>query len=212
MHIEVTGFFDDRSGERLGIESGCEAHRRAGRTRQLREAAPHGHHIRRPADPAHEARDGSAGRPARHHRLDLLRAGHLRVRSDPGALGRDSRHSGGRHVRDAVLRLSRRRQAADRHRPVGHYPAAAAAAARAHRRAGEALLARAGDLQTAPLRARRPGNRGLQVPHHEGDRGRSDRSARRRRAISRITPHRRHSCGAPRSTNCRSSSTSCRAA
>ncbi len=51
---------------------------------------------------------------ARHHRVDLLRAGHLHVRPDPGARRHHRRDAGGRGVRDAVLRLQRRDQDAQR--------------------------------------------------------------------------------------------------
>ena len=57
------------------------------------------------------ARDGPAGRIARYHGIHLLRAGHRRVRSDPGAHRCDQRHSRNRDVRDAVLRVPRDGQA-----------------------------------------------------------------------------------------------------
>ena len=58
-------------------------------------------------------------------------------------------------------------------------------------------------LQAAPLRPRRPRDRGLQVPHHDGDRGRRADPP----GVEGGQPHhagRRRSCAAPRSMNCRS--------
>ena len=82
-------------------------------------------------------------------------------------------HSGGRDVRDAVLRLPRRRQAPDRHRACRSVILLLLLPLlRDRRRPGEALLAGTDHIQAAPLRPGRPGNRGLQVPHHDGDRGR----------------------------------------
>src|SRR5207244_730744 len=55
-----------------------------------------------------------ARRAARHHRFDLLRSGHLRLRPDPGARRLDRRPAGGRGVRDALLWLQRPHQARKR--------------------------------------------------------------------------------------------------
>ena len=80
-----------------------------------------------------------------------------------------------------------------------------------HRRRGEAVLARAGAVQAAPLRPRRQEDHGLQVPLDDGGRGRrrgAPGHAQRQRASRRSAP----SCAAPRSTSCRSSSTCCRGA
>ncbi len=60
-------------------------------------------------------------------------------------------------------------------------------------------------LQAAPLRPRRPGNCGLQVPHHAGDRGRRpDPPGLAHRQSDH--PHRRRAAPLPHWTNFRSSS------
>ncbi len=55
---------------------------------------------------------------------------------------------------------------------AGADPDAGGALHGGHRPADPPDLAGARDFQTAPLRPRRPGNHGLQVPHHDGDGGR----------------------------------------
>ncbi len=55
---------------------------------------------------------------------------------------------------------------------LGHRPAVACALPRAGRTAGEVDFAGSGDLPPAPVRSRRAGNHGLQVPDDGRDRGR----------------------------------------
>ena len=102
---------------RCGIR--LAAHRRTERPRPVREATSHRRHLHCAAHSTFDARDEFTGRSSRYDGIHLLRARHLRVRPDPSALRRDSRHSGRGHVRNAVLRLPRCRQAPDRHRAVG---------------------------------------------------------------------------------------------
>ena len=111
MRLECAGFFDDRSTERLGMDPDTEAQLLGPLADLGTYVKEHGtdvifialpiRHVKRVMNLLDDLRDTTG--------LDLLRAGHLRVRPDPGALGRDPRDSGGRDVRDAVLRLSRRR-------------------------------------------------------------------------------------------------------
>ena len=79
------------------------------------------------------------------------------------------------------------------------------------RGAGQVLLSRPGHLQTAPLRPRRARNRGIQVPHHERDRGRCADPPGVEEPTSG-SPASAPFCAARRSMNCRSSSTFCRVA
>ena len=181
------------------------AARRARRTVAIRQGTRGRGHLHRLADAPRPARAGPARRVARHDRIHLLRARRVRVRPDPVAHRRDPRCAGRGDVRDAVRGLPWRRQAVDGHRDHDAGAGRALALPAADSAAGEVELAGSGDLQAAALRARWPGDPRLQVPHHEGHRGRRSRSARRR---ATTTASRRSGgcCGATRSTNCPSSS------
>ncbi len=86
MRVEVSGFFDDRSSDRLGMETDATAARLLERHVAVREGQPHRRHFHRVADSPRQAGDEPAGRFARHHGIDLLRAGHLRLRPDSSTL------------------------------------------------------------------------------------------------------------------------------
>jgi FlaA1/EpsC-like NDP-sugar epimerase len=116
MRLDVKGFFDDRSSDRLGMESDAKLignltdlgnYAKQHRTDVIFIALPI-RHVKRVMNLLDDL--------ARHHGVDLLRARHFRVRPHSGAFRRDSRHTRGRHVRNPVLRLPRRRQAADGYR------------------------------------------------------------------------------------------------
>ena len=61
MRLEVSGFFDDRSSDRLGMESDAKLVGSLERSVHLREGTWDGRHFHRAADPACQARHESAG-------------------------------------------------------------------------------------------------------------------------------------------------------
>ena len=68
MRLEVAGFFDDRSSDRLGMESDAQLIGSLARPVAVTSrTAPHRRHFHRAADPPREARHESARRSARHH-------------------------------------------------------------------------------------------------------------------------------------------------
>ena len=173
------GFFDYRSAERVSgiphkpVKGNCSAKDFA------RYRAPSGDHpcLSRDADFHHAAHRGSDQGIARHDGIHLFRPEYLRLRPGAGAMHRDQRHaraldlrlSGSRHERrveagircgagDARTRLDVADPSGDRARHQGD-------------------LAGPGALQAAPLRPARRGDPGLQVPHHDGVRGRLRRRA-----------------------------------
>ena len=85
LRLQVEGFFDDRGRRPVAHRARHPPGRPALGAGRLRPRARHRRDLHRPADAPREARARSARRSARHHRVDLLRTGHLRIRPDPGA-------------------------------------------------------------------------------------------------------------------------------
>jgi hypothetical protein len=160
LGIRFAGYFDDRAPGRLQNVVPRENLGALSRARRPRALDHRGRDLHRAADGL-AAEDPEAARgPARHHRVDLLRARHLRVRPDPGAGRLDRRAAGGGGVRVALLRLQRSGEARLRLRPRRADPRRDLAAHGRDRARGEALLLRPGALQAAPLRPGRQAHRG----------------------------------------------------
>ena len=131
---------------------------------------PHLHHLPHAGGKPHPRRAREAGR---HHGLGLHRARLLRLPIAPLALDRHPRPAGGERLRDAHLRHRRAGEAVLR--PGRRQPVAARGglADGADRDGDQAHFRGPGLFPAAALRAGRPGDSRLEVPHHDGLRGRA---------------------------------------
>ena len=197
-----------RAHRRTRPSRSCWARLPTSRAYVARARHPRGLH--HPAARLAAAHRRAARAAAGHDRIALLRARRVRHQHHPGPAAGHERRAGGGHLRDAVHRHQRARQArsATSCSPAHPRPDLAAAAGDRHRR--QAQLAGPGALQAAPQRPRRRRDHRLQVPL-DADAGRRRRSFARRPATTRASRRSARSCAAPRSTSCRSSSTCCRA-
>ena len=111
LGISVAGLLRRSRQRPARLLRACAAARPLRRRRRVREQPQHRRDLHRdPAGPG-GARARAGARARRHHRVHLLPARRVRLRHDPAARQRDSRHAGGGDVRDAVPRLSRPHQA-----------------------------------------------------------------------------------------------------
>ncbi len=149
-----------------------DAARRAGAAAALHRRerrAPRLHHV---ADGPRVADPRSARVATRLDRIDLFRARRVGREPDPGPRRPRERHSRGRRLRIAVLWHPRSRETAVRHRDRERR-ARRNVADPAHQRDRRAAHdAGRRDLQAAPLRARWPRDRRLQVSLDDRERGR----------------------------------------
>ncbi len=177
MSLDVSGFFDDRSTDRLGIEPGVTLVGTLSDVAQY--VKEHGtdvifialplRHVKRVMDLLDDLRDTTASiyYVPDIFVFDLIQARSGEIHGIPVVAMCETPFYG----------VPRRRETPDGHRVIRRHPAAAAAAAAADRRSGQSFLARSGDLQTAPLRPGWTGNRRLQIQDHERHRRRLPDSA-----------------------------------
>jgi putative colanic acid biosynthesis UDP-glucose lipid carrier transferase len=86
LGVQIAGFFDDRSVERLGGMKDEEILGNVEELAEVRQEESRRPHLPHPADGLAAAHHEAPRRPARHHGVGLLHPRHLPVRPDPGRM------------------------------------------------------------------------------------------------------------------------------
>ena len=172
MRLEVSGFFDDRSTDRLGMESDAKligtlsdlsAYVKEHVTDVIFIALPI-RHVKRVMNLLDDLRDTTASiyYVPDIFVFDLIQARSGEIHGIPVVAMCETPFYGYRGVTKRLTDIGLSVAILLLFLPLLMLIAAA----------GQAHLAGTGDFQAAPLRPRWPGNRGLQISNHDGDRGR----------------------------------------